>query len=57
VDNNLQISGFYNNKEQMQKRMKQAVPVPDVELFERCWKPLKYFPPSITVLRIFLIIW
>jgi hypothetical protein len=30
-----QMAGFYSNEEQMLKRMKQALPKPDVELIER----------------------
>ena len=30
-----QMAGFYSNKEQMLKRMKQAMPIPDVDLIER----------------------
>jgi len=38
-----QMAGFYGNEEQMQKRMKQALPLPDVELIERNPEVIKIF--------------
>ncbi len=38
-----QMSGFYSNEEQMMKRMKQALPIPDVELIERNPEVIKIF--------------
>ena len=38
-----QMSGFYSNEEQMMKRMKQALPRPDVELIERKPEIIKIF--------------
>lgn len=38
-----QMSGFYGNEEQMMKRMKQAMPRPDVELIERDPDVIKIF--------------
>ncbi len=37
------MSGFYSNEEQMMKRMKQALPLPDVELIERNPEVIKIF--------------
>jgi len=41
-----QMSGFYSNEEQMIKRMKQALPRPDVELIEKKPEVLKIFAAS-----------
>jgi len=38
-----QMSGFYSNEEQMMKRMKQALPRPDVELIDRKPEIIKIF--------------
>ena len=38
-----QMSGFYSNEEQMMKRMKQALPHPDVELIDRKPEIIKIF--------------
>ena len=37
------MSGFYSNEEQMLKRMKQAMPLPDVALIERNPEVIKIF--------------
>ncbi len=41
-----QMAGFYSNEEQMMKRMKQALPLPDVELIERNPDVIKIFARS-----------
>ena len=38
-----QMAGFYSNEEQMLKRMKQALPLPDVELIERNPEVIRIF--------------